>query len=409
MINATVRTLWVERSTPQLFNSCADHVGGSRARRGKAAGRDQAGGVGAAKWANAFRFSSDSPRDTRQAHSRRIARAEADLQHRVERLVGVGEHRAEQPVQLVRRDRVQRHPADQVDVADRVDGERDPVHAGVALQQPGPQLLAVLVRLAHHERLDAQRVLADDQVAQRLELVGAGQGDHVRRRRRSAPTSAPRSSSVDSMSDATPRHRAVIDDAGTGRVEHACRASASSWHGARTSPPGRPRAARPPYASRRSCGRARPRPGPARAAGPARSSSRRRDPGPVVRVVAVDQHAGDPVPDGGDQPADGRRHHRRAAGLRLQRDQPERLVVARHRDQVGGPVERGQVVAGQRRQEPHRSRRRRARRPARSARSAGPGRSRWGRRRSTTVSRRRPAPGRARAARRPPAAARRAP
>ena len=43
-----------------------------------------------------------------------------------------------------------------------------------------------------------------------------------------------------------------------------------------------------------------------------------------------------------------------AAGLGLQRDQPERLVVARHRDQVGGPVERGQVGAGQRRQEPHR-------------------------------------------------------
>ena len=41
--------------------------------------------------------------------------------------------------------------------------------------------LAALVGLAHHERLDPQRVLADDQVAHRLELVRAGQRDHVRR------------------------------------------------------------------------------------------------------------------------------------------------------------------------------------------------------------------------------------
>ena len=74
--------------------------------------------------------------------------AEADLEHRVEVLVGVAEDRAEQPVDLLGRDRGVRQPAGQVDVADAVDGEGDAVHAGVVLQQEGPQLLAVLVGLA---------------------------------------------------------------------------------------------------------------------------------------------------------------------------------------------------------------------------------------------------------------------
>ena len=74
---------------------------------------------------------------------------------------------------------------------------------------------------------------------------------------------------------------------------------------------------------------------------------------PVGRIVPVDEHPRDAVAHGRDQPAHRGRHHRRAARLRLQRDQAERLVVARHADQVGGPVDVGQVGRRPRRQEPH--------------------------------------------------------
>ena len=103
--------------------------------------------------------------------------AEADLQHGVEVVVGVAEHRAEDAVELLGGHRGVRQPAGQVDVADVVDGVRDAVHAGVVLQQEGPQLLAVLVGLAADERLHPQRVLADAEPAHRLELLGAGQVD----------------------------------------------------------------------------------------------------------------------------------------------------------------------------------------------------------------------------------------
>src|SRR5581483_7844143 len=62
-------------------------------------------------------------------------RGEADLEGRVEVVVGVGEHAAEHPVDLVRGHRRQRLAAHQVDVAHLVGGEVDPVHPRVALQQ----------------------------------------------------------------------------------------------------------------------------------------------------------------------------------------------------------------------------------------------------------------------------------
>ena len=74
---------------------------------------------------------------------------------------------------------------------------------------------------------------------------------------------------------------------------------------------------------------------------------------PVVDVVAVDQRAGDTVAHRDRQPADGGGHHRGAAGLRLDGDQAERLRIARHRDQVGGPVHVDELIAGLRRQERH--------------------------------------------------------
>jgi len=66
----------------------------------------------------------------------------------------------------------------------------------------------------------------------------------------------------------------------------------------------------------------------------------------------IDQHRAS-VADGGDEAADGGRHDGRPARLGLERDQAERLVVARHTHQVDGPVQVGERVAGLRRQEPH--------------------------------------------------------
>ena len=105
---------------------------------------------------------------------------EAELEDRVERLVGVGQHRAEQPVDLVGGDRAQRQPAVEVDVADRVDGERDAEHLQVPLQQPAVDPLVVLVGLAGHEGVHPERVLADVEAARRGELLLPGQldGEH---------------------------------------------------------------------------------------------------------------------------------------------------------------------------------------------------------------------------------------
>ena len=141
-----------------------------------------------------------------------------------------------------------------------------------------------------------------------------------------------------------------------------------------------------PCASRRTRGRAstRARDSSRPAAGRGEQPAQR--PRPVVRVVPVDQHAADPVADRGDQTADRGGHDRRAAGLRLERDQTERLVVRRHGDQVGGAVERRRgrrrsAAAGTARASADAERRR----PARSARSAGPGRCRSGPPTITTV------------------------
>lgn len=74
---------------------------------------------------------------------------------------------------------------------------------------------------------------------------------------------------------------------------------------------------------------------------------------PDRRVVAVDQCAGGPVVDRDRKPADAGRDHRGAACLRLHRHQTEGLRIARHRNQIGRPVEPDQVLPGLRRQEVH--------------------------------------------------------
>src|SRR6266700_4895780 len=97
--------------------------------------------------------------------------AEAELERRVEVLVGVAEHAAEQPVDVLGGDAGQRQPPGQVHVARRVQGEVHPVHAAVALEQEAVEGLVVLVRLAAEEGFHAQAVLAGDQPGHGGQLV----------------------------------------------------------------------------------------------------------------------------------------------------------------------------------------------------------------------------------------------
>jgi hypothetical protein len=65
---------------------------------------------------------------------------------------------------------------------------------------------------------------------------------------------------------------------------------------------------------------------------------------PRVGAVAVDQQPGDAVAHGGAQAADVGGDDRRPAGLRLQGDQAEALVVAGDGDEVGRPVPVAQAL-----------------------------------------------------------------
>ncbi len=69
---------------------------------------------------------------------------------------------------------------------------------------------------------------------------------------------------------------------------------------------------------------------------------------PVVGRVRVDQQPGPALGDRGRQAADAGGDHGRPGGLRLERDQAERFVVARHRHHVGGPVHLRQRLPGPR-------------------------------------------------------------
>ena len=71
----------------------------------------------------------------------------------------------------------------------------------------------------------------------------------------------------------------------------------------------------------------------------------------VPRVVALDEDAGDAVADRRPQATDRRSDDRGAAGLRLQRDEPEGLVVARDDGDVGRPVVVGEPLRRLRREE----------------------------------------------------------
>ena len=104
-------------------------------------------------------------------------RGEAQLQQRVEVVVDRLEHLPEYPVDLVGGHRGQRHPADEVDVAEVVERVGDPVQPPVAFEQEPVDGLVVLVGLAADERLHPHRVLADRQDRVGLESALARQFD----------------------------------------------------------------------------------------------------------------------------------------------------------------------------------------------------------------------------------------
>ena len=88
---------------------------------------------------------------------------EAEFEQGVEVVVRRLHHLTEDAVEFIGVDHVERHPADEVDVADVVQRVGHPVEPAVALEQKPVNALEVLVRLAADERLHAHRVLADAQ------------------------------------------------------------------------------------------------------------------------------------------------------------------------------------------------------------------------------------------------------
>lgn len=107
---------------------------------------------------------------------------ETEFEQSVERLVRVLQHGPQQPVHRVGAHRLQRQPACEVHVPERVDRVRDAVHPGVALQQPPVEGLVVLVRTADHEGVHGQRVVADPQGAGGAQPAHPRQGRDQRER-----------------------------------------------------------------------------------------------------------------------------------------------------------------------------------------------------------------------------------
>src|SRR5882757_7077185 len=96
-------------------------------------------------------------------------RPKTQLQQRIEVRVDGFQYLAEHSVDLVGGHRAQRHPADQIDVADVVERVGDAVQTAVSFEQEPVYALVVFVRLAADERLDAHRMLTDGQDGVRLE------------------------------------------------------------------------------------------------------------------------------------------------------------------------------------------------------------------------------------------------
>ena len=270
---------------------------------------------------------------------------EAEHQRFVERLVGVAEHAAEQPVDLGLGDGGQRQPSGQVDVAGAVEREVDAVHAGAALKQEAVERRVVLVRLAAEERLNLKAVVPGDQPGHSGELMLSLEADQVPGR------------GLVLVAQAQAVEDAAEDVGGSGVL---------LLHRRLTPLPG-PRGRQPPrpwhrYTPWPACPRSRTsrkrtrvagRPPTGPGAAPGALMRRPDDPGPVGRVVPVHQDAGVAVADDGAQAAYPGRDDRGAAGLRLQRHQPERLRVGGGEHQRGRPVPLRELGLRARRLQPH--------------------------------------------------------
>ena len=138
----------------------------------------------------ASRLRVDSPREIRHSHSLRIDDGEPELEDRVERLVGVGQHRAEQPVDLLGGDRGQRQPARRGRC--RRGGRwrrRRAYMLEVALEQPPVDALVVLVGLPADERVHRRARAAPTSSRHGVcSFRSPGQRRRRRRPRRSRPT-----------------------------------------------------------------------------------------------------------------------------------------------------------------------------------------------------------------------------
>ena len=328
-----------------------------------------AGSLRVSRCSNALRFASDSPRDTRHSYSRRIDDAKPISSSVLKSPSAASSDLAEHAVQLVRGHRVQAHPADQVDVA-----------------RPGRSCSA---------RRRASRCAATGSGTPPRAPRPAG-GTRTPRRPSRARRPAASSWSAASWSPAASRSTGPARGGRSSahRSSSAAVISASSWSYPLTPPlpcrrpraGTRPRPRRSPPPARRSCGPTRTRLACATAPAANRSRTRgsQRDPGervgPGGRLVPAHQQTGRPVRDRHRQPADRGRDDRRAARLRLERDEPERLVVAGHRDDVGRPVHVDQRRAPAAAAGTAPRRRCRASRPAPAATSAPPAPCRTARR-----------------------------
>ena len=100
---------------------------------------------------------------------------ETDLEQNVEVAVGGFEDLPEEAIDLVSGDRVGGDAADEIDVADVVEGVRDAVDAPVTFEQVFVHLLEVLVGTPAHEGLHPQPVLLGGEQHRGLELLLTGQ------------------------------------------------------------------------------------------------------------------------------------------------------------------------------------------------------------------------------------------
>ena len=111
-------------------------------------------------------------------------RREAQLEDGVEGRVAVVQDRAQQPVDLVRSDGIERDPAGEIDVAEVVESEGDGVHLGVAFEQPPIDGLEILVGPTRHEGVHREAVRPHHERADRLELAFTREYDDERARLR---------------------------------------------------------------------------------------------------------------------------------------------------------------------------------------------------------------------------------